>query len=74
MLSLNNLITITGIPHPHLSDVTSSDCVVHRGSWNFTSQLFEGLTLCLRDQKSREATAKHEESKDLHDMVEPRRG
>jgi hypothetical protein len=38
---------------------------------DLASKLLESLALGLRDQKSGEATEKHEESVDLHDVVEP---
>lgn len=45
--------------------------VVLRGTWNFTSELFKRLTLGLRDEESGEDTQKHEESENLHDVVQP---
>lgn len=45
--------------------------VVVRRAWNLTRELFEGLSLCFRDEQSGEDTQEHEEGKDLHDMVEP---
>lgn len=47
--------------------------VVFRGTRNFASQLFEGLSLGLWNQKRGEATQKHEEGEDLEDVVEPGR-
>lgn len=38
-----------------------------------TGQLLQRPALRLRDQQTREDTAKHEQRKDLHDMLEPRR-
>jgi len=51
--------------------MTGGDRVVAGRAWNLTGQLFEGLALGLGDEKSREATAQHEEGEDLHDVVEP---
>lgn len=45
--------------------------VILRSTRNLTSKLLERLTLSLRDQKRSEATEKHEQSVDLHDVVEP---
>lgn len=45
--------------------------VIIRGAWNFTSELLEGLASGLRDEERGEDTAKHEESKNLHDVIDP---
>lgn len=52
---------------------TKSRVVVGRAR-NLTSKFFESLAFRLGDQQRREDTAEHEESKDLHDVVEPRGG
>ena len=54
-----------------LSAVASSLSVVQGGAGNLASKLFESLALGLRNKKSSEATAEHEEGEDLHDVVEP---
>lgn len=46
--------------------------VVFRSSGNLTSKLLEGLALGLGDKERGEDTAKHEQSEDLEDVVEPR--
>ena len=51
--------------------MASSDGVVIGSSGYLPSQFLKGLTLGLRDEERGEDTAQHEESKDLHDMVEP---
>lgn len=48
--------------------------VILGSSGNLTSKLLEGLALGLGDEERGEDTAKHEESEDLEDVVEPRRG
>lgn len=42
-------------------------------SWDFTRKFLESLALSLWDQERGEQTTNHEESEDLHDVVEPRR-
>lgn len=46
--------------------------VIVGSTWNFTSKLFQSLSLGLWNQHGGEDTAKHEESEDLHDVVHPR--
>lgn len=55
-------------------DRTVGVLVVLGGSGNLASKLLEGLALGLGDEERGEDTAKHEESEDLEDVVEPRRG
>lgn len=45
--------------------------IILRRTRNLTSELLKSLALSLRNQKSSEATEKHEQSVDLHDVVEP---
>lgn len=45
--------------------------IILRSARNLTRKLLESLALGLGDQKSGEAAEKHEESVDLHDVVEP---
>lgn len=47
--------------------------IVLGSAGNLASKLLESLALGFGDQKGGEATEKHEESVDLHDVVEPRR-
>lgn len=53
--------------------VTSSRGVVLGCSGDLASKLLEGLALGLGDEEGGEDTAEHEESKDLEDVVQPRR-
>lgn len=45
--------------------------IILRSAGDLASKLLESLALGLGDQKSGEATEEHEESVDLHDVVEP---
>jgi len=49
--------------------VASSRGRVLRCTWDFTSELFEGLALSLWNQKGGENTAQHEQREDLHDVI-----
>lgn len=45
--------------------------VVVGGAGHFTSQFLQRLALCLGDKQGGEDAAKHEESENLHNMVQP---
>ena len=70
-LSLGVVLRALGLG---LAAVTVELRVVLGGAGNLTSELLEGLTLGLGNEKSGEDTTEHEESEDLEDVVEPRRG
>jgi hypothetical protein len=50
---------------------TCKSRVVFRSTGDLPGQLLESLALGLGDQESGEDTAQHEQSVDLHDVVEP---
>ena len=50
---------------------TSQFRIILLGARNFASQLLEGLPLGFWNQQRCEDAAQHEESEDLHDVVEP---
>lgn len=73
-MCLNNLIgavAVTRDTDGRLS-VASSIRIVVGSAWNLTSELLKSLALGLRNEERSEDTAQHEQSEDLHDMVEPR--
>lgn len=45
--------------------------VILLGAWNLSSELLESLALGLGDEEGGEDADEHEESEDLHDVVEP---
>jgi hypothetical protein len=53
------------------SHATRQSRVVLGSTRNLAGELLEGLPLGLGDQESGEDTAQHEQSVDLHDVVEP---
>lgn len=66
MVQLRTFVAATTV------DVASGDGVVLGSAWNFASELLKSLALGLRNEQSREDTAKHEEGEDLNNVVQPR--
>ena len=66
----NILLLLTRIV-PRNRHAARESGIVLRSAGNLASKLLESLALGLGDQESGEATEKHEESVNLHDMVEP---
>ena len=66
----NVLLLLTRIVSRHRHAARQSGIVL-RSAGDLASKLLESLALGLGDQESGEAAEKHEESVNLHDMVEP---
>ena len=66
----NVLLLLTRIVSRNRHAARKSGIVLRRAG-DLASKLLESLALGLGDQESGEATEKHEESVDLHDVVEP---
>lgn len=54
--------------------MASRDRIIVCRAGNLTSQFLERLALRLWDEQRSEAAEEHEQGKDLHHMIEPRRG
>lgn len=66
-----NILLLLARIVPRNRHATRKSWVVLRSTRNFASKLLESLALSLGDQKGGEATEEHEQSVDLHDVVEP---
>jgi hypothetical protein len=67
----NILLLLTRIVPRNRRHAARKSRVILGGTGHFAGKLLESLALGLRDQKSGEAAEKHEQSVDLHDVVEP---
>lgn len=67
----NILLLLARIVPRNRRHTTRKSRIVFRSAGDLASKLLESLALGLGDQKSGEATEEHEESVDLHDVVEP---
>ena len=69
----NILLLLARIVPRNRRHTTRKSRIVFRSAGDLASKLLESLALGLGDQKGGEATEKHEQSVDLHDVVEPGR-
>lgn len=69
---MTNLLLLISRVHPGDRHATGKRRVELGSTGHLASKLLESLALGLGDEEGGEATKKHEQGVDLHDMVEPR--